>query len=333
MQRLLVIRGGAIGDFILTLPAIGALRQALPQSYIEVLGSPRRAILAQHPDYADQIMDVERLDLYRLFSRHVSASERLVSYLGSFEAIFAYSPRPNEAFAAHVRQYCPGHVVTWSPDPPAGLHVTDHLLRPVRDFRQHPYDPTPRVHLSAAALEAAECFWRAAQLPDTGVIVLHPGSGGAHKVWPLPGWQQVMRWVANQGIPCIVLCGPAEQDQVAWLLRHTALPSWPCVGEMPLHHLAAIMARGQVVVGHDSGMTHLAAAVGSTTLGLFGPTDPLTWGPRSPRACVLRPRKPGPLTLENLPPEVVIETLETLWLETFVFSPSRIGCTIYCVQS
>ena len=53
MQRVLVIRGGAIGDFILTLPALGVLRQALPHAFIEVLSHPHRAVLAQHAAYAD----------------------------------------------------------------------------------------------------------------------------------------------------------------------------------------------------------------------------------------------------------------------------------------
>jgi ADP-heptose:LPS heptosyltransferase len=75
-------------------------------------------------------------------------------------------------------------------------------------------------------------------------------------------------------------------------------------------------------------MTHLAAAVGTTTLALFGPTDPSMWGPRSPRACVLWPQPTGPLTLERLPPEYVIQTLDALRHNTFAFVPSHVDCTI-----
>jgi heptosyltransferase-3 len=330
--RLLVIRGGAIGDFILTLPALAALRQALPQAHIEILGNPHRAILALHPAYADRITDLESWDVYRLFSPQTRVSERLAAYLGSFAAIFTYLPEAAMGFAARLRQYCPGYVVSWPPQPPAGLHVTDHLLQPVRDFRPQTYDPTPRVYLPAAAREAAAQFWHAAGLPDDGVVALHPGSGGSHKLWPVAGWEQVMRWAARQGVPCIVMSGPADHERVARLMRRANLPPWPCAGEMPLLHLAAIAARCQVVVGHDSGVTHLAAAVGSTTLALFGPTDPYMWGPRSPRACILQPRRPGPLTLNNLPPAMVIQTLEALWRGTFPFTPCRLACTICSVS-
>ena len=65
-----------------------------------------------------------------------------------------------------------------------------------------------------------------------------------------------------------------------------------------------------------------------TTLALFGPTEPLVWGPRSRRACVIRLHPPGPLTLENLPPEVVIEVLEALHRGAFRFAPSAVDCTL-----
>ena len=187
-QRVLVIRGGAIGDFILTLPALGALRQALPEADIEVWGQPHRAILAQHPAYANRITDLDRWNLYRLFSRRAQVSEPLAAYLRSCQAIFAYLPGSAEVCLSHLRQHCPGSVVHWPPPPPAGRHATEHLLQPVRDYQPQAYDLTPRVYLTAAARRAAERFWCQAQLPLAGVIALHPGSGGAHKLWPLDGY-------------------------------------------------------------------------------------------------------------------------------------------------
>ena len=68
---------------IVTLPALGALRQAFPSATIELLGNPSRAILAQHPRYVDRITDLERWDLYRLFSQHPTLSEALATFLSS----------------------------------------------------------------------------------------------------------------------------------------------------------------------------------------------------------------------------------------------------------
>jgi heptosyltransferase-2 len=328
MQHLLVIRGGAVGDVILTLPALRALRQACPHAVLEVMGDPSRLALARHPAYSVHCTDLDSWDLYRLFHPTARASESLMAYLRSFDAIIAYLPGNNTTFAAHLQRYCPGQVVVWPPHPPDGVHATEHLLQPVVDLLPGAYDTTPRVYLDTTTVEAAEAFWRTVGLPARGVVGLHPGSGGAHKLWPVAGWRAVLAWAAQQGLPCLVISGPAEAESLTRLLQEPHLPPWPCARQLPLPHLAAVLARCQVVLGHDSGITHLAAAVGTTTLALFGPTHPLMWGPRSQQAGVLWPHPPGPLTLESLPPARVIDTLHAVLRGTFPFTPSRVDCTI-----
>jgi heptosyltransferase-3 len=328
MQRVLVIRGGAIGDVILTLPALGALRHAFPLAAFDLMGNPSRLVFARHPAYADQILDMEHWDLYRLFSPSATVSGRFTRYLDTCEMVLAYLPVSDDSFAQRLRRLCAGLVTVWSPHPSSGLHSSEHLLRPVEAFLSAPPDPCPRIYLEPLAVAAAERLWRAAGLPDAGVIALHPGSGGAHKLWPVSGWQHVLTWAAQRRIPCLIVSGPAERERMTALLRDAPAYHWPCAEQPPLPHLAALLARCQVFVGHDSGITHLAAAVGISTLALFGPTDPLVWGPRSRKSCVLWPQPGAPLTLATLPPEVVIHTLAALWNGTFPFAPSRVDCTI-----
>ena len=328
MQRILVIRSGAIGDVILTLPALGALRHAFPLAALDLMGNPSRLMFARHPAYANQILDMEHWDLYRLFSPSATVSRRFTTYLDTCEMVLAYLPVSDNSVAQRLRRLCAGPVTVWSPHPSPGLHSSAHLLRPVEVFLSAPPDPCPRIYLEPVAVEAAERFWRTTGLPDAGVIALHPGSGGSHKLWPVSGWQHVLAWAAQHRIPCLIVSGPAERERVTALLRGAPAYHWPCAEQLPLPHLAALLARCQVFVGHDSGITHLAAAVGISTLALFGPTDPLVWGPRSRRSCVLWPQPIAPLTLEALPPEVVTHILAALWDETFPFAPSQVDCTI-----
>jgi heptosyltransferase-2 len=328
MQRLLVIRGGAIGDTIVTLPALGALRQAFPRATITLLGNPQRAILAQHPRYVNHIIDLERWDMYRLFSQHATLSEATTAFLSAFDLILSYLPTPDETLASNLRRYCQGEVLTWPPHPPARVHITDHLLHPVTRFLHQSYDRCPCILPDLAAHQAADHFWQAAGLPAQGVIAFHPGSGGAVKLWPLAGWHQVITWAARQGIPGLLISGPAEQDCDAQFWHAANLPPWPRAHNLPLPHLAAMLARCQMFVGHDAGVTHLAAAVGTTTVALFGPTDPFVWGPRSAQACVLWPQPSGPLTLVNLTPDMVLQTLAGLLHGTFTYAPSVVDCTI-----
>src|SRR5262245_17026583 len=121
MSHILVLRGGAVGDVILTLPALGALRQAFPAAFVEVLGTPSRAILAQHPAYADRVTHQENWDLYRLFSPHPQVSARLATYLQACQMVLAYLPEPHKIFAGNVRQFCAGQVIVWSPHSLGGV--------------------------------------------------------------------------------------------------------------------------------------------------------------------------------------------------------------------
>ena len=172
------MRGGGVGDVVLTLPAIGALRLAFPKAHIEVLGDPGRLRLARHPAYADAVMDAEALDLYRLFSRAVREPGRLARYLGGFDLILSYVAARDPVFMDNVRRYGAGDVIAWPPHPGAAVHAADHLLQPVSGFVDAAPSAEPRVYPQTEHRRAADAFWRSAGLPEHGVLALHAGSGG-----------------------------------------------------------------------------------------------------------------------------------------------------------
>ena len=317
INRLLIMRGGAVGDFIVTLPVFGALRQTFPHAWIEALGHPSRICLAAHPRYADCVTDLESLDVYRLFQPRAEASPRLAAYLQSFDLIIAYLPTADGVFQQQLQRYCQGQVITWPPHPPAGMHVTDYLLQALEPLALRHADPTPR--LEPAASRAAS---------TSGAIAFHPGSGGRQKLWPLEGWREVMAWAQQQGIDGVVIQGPAEQERDVQALLQPVTGDWPWINDVSLPELAALLQPCRAVLSHDSGIAHLAAAVGVPTLALFGPTDPRVWGPRSPRACVLQPAEPQPLTLQNMPPEAVIHTLAAMLDGDFDRQTGNMPCTI-----
>ena len=325
MQRVLVMRGGAVGDVICTLPALGALRLAFPDARIDVMGDAKRLCLARHPAYADAVIDAEQREIHRLFSGEPRVPQQLAAYLSSFDLILSYLPAPDATFTDNLERHCPGEVIAWPPHPSGATHVTDHLLRPVLRFVGRTPPPEPRVYPDTAHRRAADHFWQFAGLPERGVLAVHPGSGGRHKLWPLEGWRQVIEWAAEEGVPGVLVCGPAEEERGLGPLLNGLSPTWKVLRNVPLPDLAAMLARCEVFAGHDSGVTHLAAAVGTRTLALFGPTDPRVWGPRSQRACVMAPASPGPLSLNSLPVEAVIRALRALLHDTFQFNRCNSG--------
>src|SRR5215831_13118771 len=103
MERILVIRGGAIGDFILTLPALKALRDARPSAHIEILGYKHIAALAENRFYAQAVRSIEYGPLARFFARNSKLPAELADYFASFDLIISYLYDPDEVFAKNLR--------------------------------------------------------------------------------------------------------------------------------------------------------------------------------------------------------------------------------------
>jgi ADP-heptose:LPS heptosyltransferase len=114
-------------------------------------------------------------------------------------------------------------------------------------------------------------------------VLLHPGSGSPKKNWPLEYFQELAQRLNATGLTTAFTHGPAEDN----------LPLENCLPPMSLPDLARTLASAHLYIGNDTGITHLAAAVGTPTLALFGPTNPTVWAPRGPHVHVLQ-RTPWP---------------------------------------
>jgi heptosyltransferase-2 len=116
-------------------------------------------------------------------------------------------------------------------------------------------------------------------------VAIHPGSGSPRKNWPVDHWAELGHLLLDQAVaPQLLLIGgeadheKLEQLRSAW--RHAPIL---VARDLPLPALAAVIERSQLFLGHDSGISHLAAAVGAPGLLLFGPTDPAIWSPGNPQ--------------------------------------------------
>jgi ADP-heptose:LPS heptosyltransferase len=114
-----------------------------------------------------------------------------------------------------------------------------------------------------------------------GFLAVHPGSGSRVKNWPFDRFIETARRL-SPGRPWLLVLGPAEDD-----VRPP--PDARLARDLPLRTLGAVLARAGLFLGNDSGVTHLAAACGTRTLALFGPTDPAQWAPVGGAVRTLRP--------------------------------------------
>jgi heptosyltransferase III len=296
MKRILVIRGGAIGDFILTLPALKALRDACPHAQIEILGYKHIAVLAENRFYAQAVRSIEYGPLSSFFARNSELPAELANYFASFDLIISYLYDPDRIFENNVRRcgvenfLCgPAKIV------PTLDHAARQLARPIEELGIRVNDLTQKVFPSIKDRQFAREFLQNLQQP---VLSIHPGSGSTEKNWPLENWLELFS--QNDGFPLaeykggqpqklpslVVVSGEADKKQTELLEREWKGPMVRFAKNLRLPQLAAVLERS-IFFGHDSGISHLAAAAGATCILLFGPTDPNVWAPRNKNVRVL----------------------------------------------
>jgi heptosyltransferase III len=293
MNRILVIRGGAIGDFILTLPALKALRDTYPHAQIEILGYKHIAALAEHRFYADAVRSIEYGQLSSFFARNSKLPAELANYFASFDLIISYLYDPDRILENNLRRcgvenlFCGPARIVQTAD-----HAARQLARPIEELGIRVVDLAEKVFPSVDDRQFAREFLQNLQQP---IVAIHPGSGSTKKNWPLENWIALFSRSGGfplgkdkDGLPSlIVISGEADQTETDALEGALKNRGVRFARNLRLTHLAAVLEHS-IFIGHDSGISHLAAAAGANCFLLFGPTDPNVWAPRNKNVRVLR---------------------------------------------
>jgi len=268
-MRILVLRGGAVGDFLVTLPMLGLLRARWPGAAIELVGNARAGALGVRSGCLDAVHSQDQGRWGALAGDGPLPGE-LERWLAAFDLVINFWPDPDGALARRFpihpgQRYLSGAAVPAVA--PAARHFCE-VLRPLGlqtlDFRARL--PAPVVARSA--------------------IALHPGSGSPRKNWSIGRWRELAGRLAG---PVLVVLGPAELDRPEISAAFPADSGRLVVSRaLPLAALADQLAGCRAFVGHDSGLSHLAAAVGTPCVLLFGPSDPATWAPPGDHVQVVR---------------------------------------------
>jgi heptosyltransferase-2 len=305
MNRILVIRGGAIGDFILTLPALKALRDARPQAHIEILGYRHIAVLAENRFYAQAVHSIEYGRLARFFARDSELPAELADYFAGFDLIVSYLYDPDQIFETNLRR-CGVQNLICGPArvPESAGHAARQLARPIEKLGIEVVDLAGRIFPSLEDRNFARDFLASAPQP---IVAIHPGSGSHEKNWPVENWIALFspgdRFATFKRL--VVISGEADEDRIRQLEREWKNRDVRFARNLPLPRLAAVLERS-IFIGHDSGISHLAAAAGANCILLFGPTNPDVWAPKNENVRVLRPSSGR---LDDLRTESVEEAL------------------------
>ncbi len=252
------------------------LRDNFPQSHIEILGYKHIIALAEKRFYADATRSIEYGALASFFARMAELPNELSSYFAEFDLILSYLFDPDEILVTNLRRVGAEEIIVG----PAKLHGPEHatrqLARPLEQLGLTLEKPCAEIFPNS------EDHGTVKYLPRP-FVALHPGSGSRKKNWPLEKWIELGKRIDGN---IVVVAGEADdlsQLREAWSDRLIHY-----FENQPLPIVAAVLSQASHFIGHDSGISHIAAAVGTKCTLLFGPTDPAIWAPQNDGVRVVR---------------------------------------------
>ncbi len=284
MGRILVIRGGAIGDFILTLPVLQAIQANLPGNYLEVLGYPRIAQLAVAGGLAARVQSIESRAVAGFFARNGRLDDAMKDYFSDFDLIISFLYDPDEIFQQNVKRCSAGQFIAGPhrPDESQALHAAACFLKPLERLAIFDAENFPRLRIERTENGPASQLKLA--LATGGWLALHPGSGSEKKNWPEANWRRLVEGlIAESKLNLLIVGGESEGARLDRLASDLPVDRLAIARNLPLPELAQLLALARGFVGHDSGISHLAAAVGLPGLLLWGESNAGIWRPPSLR--------------------------------------------------
>jgi hypothetical protein len=279
-MRILIIRPAALGDTLMLVPALDRVGHS---ASVSVAG--RNPGLGYLRPFVRLCLDFEAAGWHSLFTRTPE-----VASLPEAELVVAFLRDPEGALKRNLSALLPGaevHLFHGLPAATDGVHVACHLARCLRKAGVG-VDPDEAM---MEALSRPLLRGNGLSRPDGGIL-LHPGSGGREKNHPPEFWMEVVSRMRREppflGRGCTVLLGPAEADLRSFFERNLGNQDAKMVFAPGREELVSLLTAAGLYVGHDSGITHLAAMLGTPTLALFRNSSAELWRPLGPKVSLLR---------------------------------------------
>jgi ADP-heptose:LPS heptosyltransferase len=307
--RILLVRPDHLGDMVMTTPVLQALRTQLPQAHITMMAGPWSSEIVERHPAIDQLITCPFPGFRRASQKPLAPYTLLIEtarqvrrgnydlainlrpdfwwgaallYLAGIPRRVGYAISPGTPFLTHALPF------------PQPEHSTVSNLRLISAGLQtlnsspleEPY--TPECYPQQFAVTAEERQWVTKRLQNAGIatttpiIVIHPGTGAAVKLWRTEAWshctQQLMETTSPASVHVVLSGSPSERPQLEEIAKDIT-PSPLLITDMSVGQLAALLQRARLVLGVDNGPLHLAVAQNTPTINIFGPTDARIFGP------------------------------------------------------
>jgi ADP-heptose:LPS heptosyltransferase len=264
-RSILVVTLSNIGDAIMTTPVLEALHRRYPDAVIDLVADRRSSEIFTHCPYRGRVVFKEKRSGWR-GTLHLARTLRETRYdliVDLRTDGLAYLLRGRRRLTKWQRRERGPHAVEQHLGVIAALGDTD--MPPTRIWL------TPQLEADAAQ--------RLAGLPGTRWLALGPGANWEPKIWPLTRFRDLADHLRNDFDAVVLLGGPNDAERCDFLSRTLPLETLNLAGKTDLLQAAAVLARMHIFVGNDSGLGHIASAVGTPTLTLFGPGEPERYHP------------------------------------------------------
>ncbi len=289
-QKAVFFHQGALGDFILAAAAIDEVARSQGFTRVDFWSKvPHVSLLSAKP-YMGQCLPCDSPLASRLLHETLWRRAKLPDFLLNADRIFIFGQSGSRLMAERLSERLAA-AVNWLqsfPPPHASPeHVCD-FLRAQFGALALPISGKP-LALSPPAPERRAARQLLHQLGvDSTPVLVHPGSGGLRKVWPLANWHGLIDRIRREAdAPVVLSVGPADEYllEFSGFMQKSGVPL--IHGLTPLG-LSGLLSLCGLYIGSDSGVSHLAGAVGVPTITIFGPSDPAVWAPRGSRTVALR---------------------------------------------
>lgn len=339
VHSMLMIHQGALGDFILALPTLEVLRETFPHAKSVIMGYPRILELVRDRFYAEEILSIDQKGMATFFVREGELSATLSQFFSQFDLVVVFGRDGEGTLTGNLKRVCQGEILHINPFPmwDQRVHLTDHLLRELSRYGFSISEKTPKLYLNESDQLWGKNYWKRKGLTmeeRAEVIVLHPGSGSKKKVWPWERFGDIVGYLRKHlRSRMLIVLGPAEGAEIRktfegreWEMGDTA----PILAKgLSLLQLASVMTGCRLFIGNDSGISHMAAALGLPTVAIFGPTDPKVWSPRGEKVFVVRKEIPcSPCPQERFFQCQHLECLRGIEIEDVLKGLKRMGLRV-----
>jgi heptosyltransferase III len=300
MTNVLLIHAGALGDFVMSLRIVAALRAAGAET-VTVLGKPEIASIAVPGGGVDAVLDINQGGYHTLFSAESSLPPEIANVLSRFDLAVDMLGGPDGRPIAKLRQAGIPKVIAIDPRPcPTWTgHISDRWLADLRAAGIDAWPGPPTIRLPNDRSDHGRRLLQDAA--GRRFVIIHPGSGSRQKCWPSACFVELALHLSAAGNSVVFILGPVEMERFISTEIAGLHAMAPTITNSSLPAAVDLLAAASLYVGNDSGMSHLAAALGTPTIAIFGPTSPTLWRPMGKHVtCVSPPAGDAWPAIENV---------------------------------